>query len=113
MWIPKDVWLSPDLSIMEKVLFVEIHSLDNEKGCYASNRYFAEFFGMSERQIRNYLSALKQKGFIHVTIENRNERIIRVRGKYARPSAENLARIASIKRDIANRFTGRSQVPRG
>ena len=24
---------------------MEIHSLDNERGCYASNRYFAEFFG--------------------------------------------------------------------
>lgn len=52
VWIPKEIWLSPELSLMEKVLFVEIHSLDNERGCYASNRHFAEFFGLSERQIR-------------------------------------------------------------
>ena len=32
IWIPKDIWLSKELSLMEKVLFVEIHSLDNERG---------------------------------------------------------------------------------
>src|SRR5512145_1551891 len=52
VWIPREIWLSPTLSLMEKVLFVEIHSLDNERGCYASNRHFAAFFGVSERQIR-------------------------------------------------------------
>ena len=45
IWIPKDIWLSDQLSLMEKVLFVEIHSLDNERGCYAGNKYFSEFFG--------------------------------------------------------------------
>ena len=58
VWIPKEIWLSCELSLMEKVLFVEIHSLDNERGCYASNRHFAEFFDVSERQIRTYLSQL-------------------------------------------------------
>ena len=33
IWIPKEIWESENLSIMEKVLFVEIHSLDNERGC--------------------------------------------------------------------------------
>jgi len=44
---------------MEKVRFVEIHSRDNERGCDESNRYFAEFFGMSERQLRRCLVPLK------------------------------------------------------
>ena len=35
IWIPKDIWKSDQLSTMEKVLFVEIHSLDNKDGCYA------------------------------------------------------------------------------
>ena len=83
VWIPREIWLSDELSLMEKVLFVEIHSLDNERGCFASNRYFAEFFAMSTRQIATYVSALKQKGFVTVTIENRNERTIRVTDKYA------------------------------
>jgi hypothetical protein len=84
IWIPKEIWLSDQLSLMEKVLFVEIHSLDNERGCFASNRYFADFFGVSDRQIRTYLSALKEHGFISITIENRNERVIHTSGRYAR-----------------------------
>ena len=77
IWIPKDVWESSELSIMEKVLFVEIHSLDNERGCYASNRYFSEFFGVSERQIQNVIAALKGKGFVKVFIKNRYDRSIK------------------------------------
>jgi hypothetical protein len=84
VWIPKDIWLSRQLSLMEKVLFVEIHSLDNEDGCYASNRHFAEFFDVSERQIRTHIGTLKQKDFISVSIQNRNDRVIHTIGKYAR-----------------------------
>src|SRR6266571_2518302 len=93
IWIPRDIWLSEQLSLMEKVLFVEIHSLDNERGCYASNHHFAQFFGISERQIRTYIGSLKEKGFVTVTIRNRNDRMIRVTGKYARASSDDMRRL--------------------
>lgn len=48
VWIPAVVWLSDELSLIEKVMLVEIDSLDNEDGCYANNNYFAEFFGISK-----------------------------------------------------------------
>lgn len=83
VWIPREIWLSDELSLMEKVLFVEIHSLDNERGCFASNAYFAQFFAMSTRQIATHVASLKTKGYITVTILNHNERTIRVTGKYA------------------------------
>ena len=89
IWIPKDIWESDQISTMEKVLFVEIHSLDNERGCYAGNKYFTNFFKVSERQIRNYIASLKEKGFISVVILNLNERVMHAIGKYARvPDAE-------------------------
>ena len=47
VWIPKDVYLNTQLSLIEKILLVEIQSLDNEKGCFAGNTYFAEFLGVS------------------------------------------------------------------
>lgn len=84
VWIPKEIWLSPDLSLMEKVLFVEIHSLDNERGCFASNRHFARFFGVSDRLIRTHLATLSDKGYITITVANFNERVIRAAGRYAR-----------------------------
>jgi hypothetical protein len=104
VWIPREIWLSPELSLMEKVLFVEIHSLDNERGCFASNRYFAEFFRVSPRQIGTYVAALKEKGFISLTIVNRNERTIHVTGKYAYVNAEKMRRLNRQMGDLANRF---------
>ena len=104
IWIPKDVWLSEKLSLMEKVLFVEIHSLDNEDGCYASNRYFAEFFGVSERQIRTHIGSLKTKGFVHVTIQNRNERVIRVAGQHAWAKSSDVRKLKESRQSLIHRF---------
>ncbi len=92
---------------MEKVLFVEIHSLDNERGCFASNRHFSEFFGVSERQIRTYIASLREKGFITITIRNRNERVIRAAGKYARVHDEDFRRLQRDRQGLVHRL----QVP--
>ena len=41
IWIPKEIWLSKDLTLQEKVFIVEIDSLDNEKGCsFRQNKHF-------------------------------------------------------------------------
>ncbi len=104
IWIPKEIWLSGQLSLMEKVLFVEIHSLDNADGCYASNRYFADFFGVSERQIRTYIGTLKEKGFVFVTIKNRNERVIRVVGKYARAKEAEVRELNRSRHELIHRW---------
>lgn len=105
VWIPKEIWLSEQLSLMEKVLFVEIQSLDNEHGCYASNRHFAEFFSISERQIRTYIGSLKEKGFVSVSIKDRNDRVIHVMGKYARVKDADLKRIRQSQRELIQRFS--------
>lgn len=107
VWIPKEIWLSDQLSLMEKVLFVEIHSLDNERGCYASNRHFANFFGVSERQIRTYIASLKENGFISVSIRNRNERVMRAVGKYARIRDEDLQKLRQKREGLVHRWSAR------
>jgi hypothetical protein len=104
IWIPKEIWLSPSLSLMEKVLFVEISSLDNERGCFASNGYFAEFFGVSDRQIRTYLSSLKAKGFITVTIKDRYDRVIQTAGKYRRVPASELRQLKADTEALGRRM---------
>lgn len=104
IWIPKDIWLSPTLSLMEKVLFVEIHSLDNERGCFASNKYFADFFGVSDRQIRTYIGSLKEKGFVTVTIKNQYERVIRTAGKYRRVPDHELRALEQMRRSLGDKF---------
>lgn len=104
IWIPKEIWLSDQLSLMEKVLFVEIHSLDNERGCFASNNYFAEFFGVSDRQIRTHIGSLKEKGFISVSIQNRNERVIRVAVKHAWIKGADVARLKQSRAGLVHKW---------
>ena len=104
VWIPRDIWLSEQLSMMEKVLFVEIHSLDNARGCFASNAYFAEFFQVSTRQIIRYLSSLRAHGFITVTVRNKNERVIRTAGKYRRVPEADIRRLQTQQREVIHRM---------
>ena len=83
IWIPKEIWLSEELTLQEKVLLVEIDSLeDEEKGCYASNNYFARFFKLSPGRISQLITTLSKKQYINVEyIKNGKEiesRIIRI-----------------------------------
>lgn len=100
VWIPKEIWLSPELVLMEKVLFAEIQSLDNERGCYAFNRHFADFFGMSDRQIRRHLASLKEKGFITITILDDTDRVMRAAGKYARVKESQLRELRQMSASL-------------
>lgn len=75
VWIPKGIYLNKDLSWSEKILIIEIDSLDNseDKGCFASNKYLAEFIGISESAMANMISKLKSKEFIYqVFFDGRN-----------------------------------------
>ena len=75
IWIPKEIWLNPNLTPIEKLLLVEVDSLDNEdeKGCFASNEYFGKFFGLSEGRIANMISSLKKRDFLfQVFFDGRN-----------------------------------------
>jgi len=79
IWIPREIWLSDDLKMQEKIFLVEISSLDNENGCYANNRYFAEFFGISVTRVSLVINNLIEKGYIKATINvsEGNKRILK------------------------------------
>jgi len=68
IWIPKEIWLSKKLTTQEKLFLVEIHSLDNNDGCFAGNGYFAEFFDISKTRVSLVIKSLIEKGFITSTI---------------------------------------------
>jgi len=79
IWIPKEIWLVPDLSKMAVLLWSEIHSLYMTKhgGCYASNDYLCEFMGFKERQLQKYLLELKKKGLLEQVSYNGRFRILK------------------------------------
>jgi hypothetical protein len=75
IWIPREIWLAKGLSCHEKCLWAEIHSLfDRERGgCYCSNEYLMEFFGIKERRLQEMLSNLRHRGWIvQVSFDGRN-----------------------------------------
>ncbi len=66
IWIPKEIWLSKELSLQEKIFIVEIDSLEDhvKGGCYAGNKYFSDFFGLSESRVSDIIKTLVNKKMI-------------------------------------------------
>ncbi|MEW5248895.1 helix-turn-helix domain-containing protein [Microbulbifer sp. 2201CG32-9] len=77
VWIPAELWLSKDLSLQEKVMLVEINSLsvDPVRGCYKSNKAFAEFFNLSPSRVSEIISSLEKKGYLTITQKRDGKRI--------------------------------------
>lgn len=71
IWIPKRLWLAKDLTLQEKVFLAEIDSLDRGAGCYASNSYFAKFFGLSKKRVSFIINSLCQKERVKSEIDTK------------------------------------------
>jgi hypothetical protein len=85
VWIPKEVWLNTDLSIIEKVLLVEIDSLDNsDRGCFASNEYLAKFVQLSESRVAHIISDLKKREYIVVVFTDGRNRGLKLHPQQSR-----------------------------
>ena len=82
VWIPAEMWLDRSLSITEKVMLVEIDSLDaGPRGCYASNAHFAEFFGLSVSRVSEIINGLARMGLIAIEQVSDGKRVIERRIK--------------------------------
>lgn len=67
VWISREVWLDNRLTAVEKVILMEIDSLDcGENGCFASNQYLAEFCQCSETKVSTAISKLIKLGYLTV-----------------------------------------------
>ncbi len=64
VWIPKEIYLNTNLSWTEKILLVEINSLDTGEGCFAGNEYLGKFLGKSSGSIANTISQLRSRKII-------------------------------------------------
>lgn len=82
IWIDKSIWLNNELTVMEKLFLVEIDSLDNERGCFASNAHFSEFFQISKGRCTQIIKSLEAKKMVSVTVEREGKvitkRVIRI-----------------------------------
>lgn len=76
VWIPREIYLNKELSWTEKLLLIEIDSLDCGDGCTASNNYFMDLFGLAERTVQLALAKLKELGFVEVVSFDGRQRIL-------------------------------------
>lgn len=118
IWIPAEIWLNPELNFTEKALYAEIDSLDGEGGCFASNEYFAKFFGISERAIQNGLSHLKSLGFVSQESFNGRSRCLRatrrkLHGRGEENFTSGVKKISPIYNNIENSIYKSPLTPQG
>ena len=105
VYIPKEIWLTPELTGYERLIFMEIYSLDRKFGCIAHNEHFAEWLGISERQVQDYIKRLKEKGLLSVELNKaKDTRVIRVIGRLAHVSDEQLEEVGFLKKQLVDRF---------
>jgi len=86
IWIPIEIWEDTNLTRVERDAFVEIMHLSksSEKGCFASNSYFAKILRVSNGRVSQIISHLKEMGYIFVDMQYKeyskeiNKRYIRV-----------------------------------
>ena len=69
--------MSKELTLQEKVFLVEIDSLDNDDCCYASNKHFAEFFGLSLGRVSQVINSLQKKGYIEIEYIKNGKEILK------------------------------------
>ena len=78
VWIPKEIWLSENLTLLEKCIYTEISSLDNADHCSAGNEYLANFCNCSESAVSKAIKHLQELGFIEILSFDGRHRKIRV-----------------------------------
>ncbi len=77
IWIPREIWLIPDLKPSYRVFLAEIDSLDKGNGCWAQNSHFSALFGLSKNRCSEIISMLEKKKLIKVTHQNSDGEIQR------------------------------------
>ncbi len=108
VWIPKEIYLAEDLNALDKLLLVEINSLDkgDEKGCFASSEYLGNFLGKGEDNINKMIAKLKKLGYIKRIYFDGRIRGLRIvknyNSKNYKPTKKNCKKLQTSNNSISN-----------
>ena len=78
IWIDIEILRDQNLSLQEKFVLAIIKGLDKGKGCYASNRYFADLLNVTSKRASDIIRSLIAKEYVVSEIENFYKRTLRV-----------------------------------
>ena len=82
IWIPKEIWLDKRLNVLDKVILMEIDSLDaDDSGCFASNEYLANFCQCTETKVSTSISKLIKLEYLEVLKFDGRKRYLKSRLK--------------------------------
>ena len=74
LWIPADILLDEKLTDKEKIILSMILYLSEEnKCCFASNKYFASIVNVTANRISKIISSLKEKEYISVKLKYKTD----------------------------------------
>ena len=77
IWFPAEVWLDTRLTALEKMILMEIDSLDGDGGCWASNDYLADFCVCSKATVTRAISKLIELGYVRQVAFDGRTRVLR------------------------------------
>lgn len=117
VWIPKEIWLDERLNALDKIILVEIDSLDNgDDHCHAGNEYLAEFCQCSESKVTKTIAKLIDLGYVKVHSFDGRVRKLRscltfctaLPGNFS-DSAQQNVRVNNIPNNLKNKHTTRKR----
>ena len=79
--IPGDILRNDELTYGQKIILAKIMNLDKDKGCFATNKYFANLLSTSINSVSKTINQLKSMGLIEVEITNNTDRSITIAKK--------------------------------
>jgi len=85
VWVDGGVWECEELTLLEKHFLQKIRDLDNNEGCFATNAFFSDFFGITKGRCTQVIGKLEDKGMISKTLERKGhlvtKRVLRILNK--------------------------------
>lgn len=69
IWIPKRLYITNKFNLRTKFFIVEIKSLSKNGCCFATDKHFSKFLGVSDRMVQIMIKQLKDDGYLTTEYE--------------------------------------------
>lgn len=93
------LYQSKKITIQEALMLSLIKALDNEKGCFATNKYFADNLPIEVDRVKEIIRSLVKKGYVKSQMINNNTR--RILNVVTDKASETLEEVKGAVKEVA------------